>query len=74
LRDDSQAGWIGYGIGRQNLFPGRGIPLAINGPPIHCYLHVLHTLVQAHGVLITDESSFGLYLDQDLDNNLFHYD
>ena len=74
LQDDGQVGWAGYGITKQQPFPGRGIPLTLSAAPPRCYLHVMHTLVQRYGVLITDVSSFGLYLDEQLDRNIFHYD
>lgn len=74
LQVDGQVGWAGYGIGKDNPFPGRGIPLTISAAPARCYLHVMHTLVQRYGVLITDQSSFGLYLDEQLGRNVFHYD
>jgi hypothetical protein len=74
LRDDGQVGWIGYGINRREAFPGRGIPLTFGGAPVRCYLHVMHTLVQRHDVLVTQESSFGLYLDDELNSCLLHYD
>lgn len=74
LRDDNQVGWVGYGIYRGEPFPGRGIPLGLGAAAARCYLHVMHTLVQKHGVLVTHESSFGLYLDDELDSCLLHYD
>jgi hypothetical protein len=74
LRDDNQVGWIGYGINPREPFPGRGIPLTVGATPARCYLHVMHTLVQQRGVLVTDESSFGLYLDDELNSCLLHYD
>lgn len=74
LQDDGQVGWIGYGISKPDPFPGRGIPLTISAARPRCYLHVMHTLVQRYGVLITDQSSFGLYLDEQLDRSVFHYD
>lgn len=74
LRDDGQVGWIGYGINRREAFPGRGIALTFGGAPVRCYLHVMHTLVLRRGVLVTDESSFGLYLDDELNSCLLHYD
>jgi len=51
LQADGQIGWVGYGITRQQPFPGRGIPLTLTAAPPRCYLHVMHTLVQRHGVL-----------------------
>lgn len=74
LQDDNQVGWVGFGISPREAFPGRGIPLSITAAPAQCYLHVMHTLVQAHGMLVTDRSSLGVYLDEQLDRNLFHYD
>jgi len=74
LREDSQLGWAGYEIDRRRPFPGRGIPLTLTAAAPRCYLHVMHTLVQRYGVLVTDRSSFGLYLDEQLDRNVFHYD
>jgi hypothetical protein len=74
LQHDGQVGWIGYGISKEYPSPGRGIPLTVSAARPRCFLHVMHTLIQAYGVLITDESSFGLYLDQDLDGCVFHYD
>jgi hypothetical protein len=66
-------GWATVSIAGEP-FPGRGIPLGLRAGPVHCYLHVMHTLVQKHGVLVTDKSSFGLYLDQELDSCVLHYD
>ena len=74
LQDDGAVGWAGYGISKHAPFPGTGIPLTLSTAQPHCYLHVMHTLVQLHGMLVTDQSSFGLYLDEDLDRNVFHYD
>ncbi len=74
LREDGQVGWAGYGISGRDPFPGRGIPLTFTTARPRCYLHVMHTLVQRYDVLITDQSSFGLYLDEHLDRNVFHYD
>jgi hypothetical protein len=74
LRDDNQVGWIGLGVNRREPSPGRGIPLTLGAAPARCHLHVMHTLVQRHGVLVTHESSFGLYLDPELDSCILHYD
>ena len=74
LQHDGQVGWTGYGISKERPSPGRGIPLTVTAARPRCFLHVMHTLVQAYGVLITDQSSFGLYLDQDLNGCVFHYD
>jgi hypothetical protein len=74
LREDGQIGWVGFQIDRHHPSPGRGIPLTVTAARPRCYLHVMHTLIQAYGVLITDESSFGLYLDEDLGSSVFHYD
>jgi hypothetical protein len=74
LQADGQVGWAGFGIDKRRPFPGRAIPLTLTGARPRCYLHVMHTLVQRYGVLITDQSSFGLYLDQDLGGCVFHYD
>ena len=74
LQEDGQIGWAGYSISKERPSPGRGIPLTVSAARPRCFLHVMHTLIQAYGVLITDQSSFGLYLDQDLGGCVFHYD
>jgi hypothetical protein len=74
LREDGQLGWMGYQIDKRRPSPGRGIPLALGRTRPRCFLHVMHTLVREHSVLITDQSTVGLYLDEELQRNIFHYD
>jgi hypothetical protein len=67
-------GWVGYGIDKATLAPPRGIPLTISAAPPQCYLNVAHTLVQEDGYLVAARSTFGLYLDEELEQNVLHYD
>jgi len=74
LQADGQVGWIGYEIDRLTLTPPRGIPLTLTTAPPPCYLNVAHTLEQHQGFLVASKSTFGLYLDESLEDNVFHYD
>jgi hypothetical protein len=67
-------GWVGYEIDKVTLSPPRGIPLTLTASPPQCYLNVAHTLVQEDGYLVAARSTFGLYLDEALEHNVFHYD
>lgn len=75
-QEDGALAWVGYGIGPAAPAPGRGIPLTSTKSGAKCFLHVMHTLavdLEMNQVVVR-RSTFGLYLDPDLDGNVFHYD
>jgi hypothetical protein len=74
LQADRQVCWIGYEINKHTLSPPRGIPLTLTTATPQCYLNVAYTLEQHQGFLVVSESTFGLYLDEDLEENVFHFD
>jgi hypothetical protein len=68
-------GWIGYKISKTDL-AGVPIPLTIGDRPSRLYLSVQHTLrpeLQSD-LLVTSQSSYGVYTDSAGENLLFHYD
>lgn len=69
-------GWVGYRTTRNRPFPGEAIPLTVSRARPKSYMHVIHTLVtDPEGRYLTvQRSSYGLYLDPDLESVVFHYD
>lgn len=76
VREDGALAWVGYGIGPAAPAPGRGIPLTSTRTGAKCFLHVMHTLAvdsETNDVALR-RSTLGLYLESELEGNVFHYD
>jgi hypothetical protein len=76
IREDGRIGWVGYRTGARRPYPGSGIPLALPRRRPRAFLHVMHTLMLDDELryLTAEQSSYGLYLAEDLSGCVFHYD
>lgn len=76
IREDGRFGWVGYRTDARRPYPGSGIPLALPRWRPRAFLHVMHTLVldEEQRNLTVEQSSYGLYLAEDLSGCVFHYD
>jgi hypothetical protein len=75
LSEDSEDGWVGYGIGPQDYVGGL-IPIKPGKGPASCWFQIGLTLMLDPEVhqLIVQGSTMGLYCHDDPESMIFHYD